>query len=567
MNRIAKEKYSSAVTLSDMEIFIFPELLYSLVLANIMSPEIWKWREDPWFIKMKKMSPYRRILRLKQYIVDHFEFNLDLDTWGLTEQEEELARFDGIMDRETISQSNALFGYHGDQYYFDIDIRRHFGLDQYTSSIIPYWKTETLEAMQAFRHKEGYETGAGECVSLSALYAAALFVVCGIPLEEIFLMATPLHSQNYVAIKDGIVTNNRRVVTKNMWFNGTELTAKAQRALRNERVTIIAHNTGYTHIVYPEQTIDPAALAHFENHLSAFLSTGVDLNVLLSFLRFNSEIQGCFQIQQMHHGKPRYVPAEKVFAYEHTSKYTMNEQTWAQLVDDVDEYEFFSEPIEDRILLNMFVDFFRQHPVDFSEPDSVSRLVATMNCKNRNAEDVLNKLREFCCLKPNLPDGNKQQIPMEPIRLEPGMSREEVIAYLESKRADIPVTDLAFYAYRDLARIDHEPFLKAALERNPVSAAGANEMSLDETVHYLEQLPNESIYDGTRAAQPDEVWNFGRGDGLEKAICLANILNHRGIHFEMASNGTSASLRADGLSIDWKTEKGIILNCTGRPGK
>jgi len=34
------QKYSSSVTLSDMEIFIFPELLYSLLLANIMSPRI-----------------------------------------------------------------------------------------------------------------------------------------------------------------------------------------------------------------------------------------------------------------------------------------------------------------------------------------------------------------------------------------------------------------------------------------------------------------------------------------------------------------------------------------------
>ena len=32
------EKYSSAFTLSDMEIFIFPQLFYPLVLANIMSP-------------------------------------------------------------------------------------------------------------------------------------------------------------------------------------------------------------------------------------------------------------------------------------------------------------------------------------------------------------------------------------------------------------------------------------------------------------------------------------------------------------------------------------------------
>ena len=46
---------------------------------------------------------YRRIKaasetnqRLKQYIIDHFWFNLDLDTWGLTTKKgRELARFSG----------------------------------------------------------------------------------------------------------------------------------------------------------------------------------------------------------------------------------------------------------------------------------------------------------------------------------------------------------------------------------------------------------------------------------------------------------------------------------------
>ena len=43
------ERSSSAITLSDLEMFVFPELLFSLVLANIMSPRIWRWRDDPWF--------------------------------------------------------------------------------------------------------------------------------------------------------------------------------------------------------------------------------------------------------------------------------------------------------------------------------------------------------------------------------------------------------------------------------------------------------------------------------------------------------------------------------------
>ncbi len=96
------EKYSSAVTLSDMEVFIFPELLFSLVLANIMSPVIWQWQKNPWFKNIEKMSPYRRVLRVKQFIIDNFIFNLDLDTWGLTTKQTELRRFSSFIRFGTI---------------------------------------------------------------------------------------------------------------------------------------------------------------------------------------------------------------------------------------------------------------------------------------------------------------------------------------------------------------------------------------------------------------------------------------------------------------------------------
>ena len=172
------EKYSSAVTLSDMEIFVFPELMYSLMLANIMSPRIWNWLEHDWFRKLNKLKPYRKILRLKQFIIDQYEFNLDLDTWGLTTQEEEIRRFGDFISPDVIAESNALFGYQGDQYYFDIDIRRHFGLDKYEGQMIPYWKTETVEAMDAFRFREGYSKGAGGmCITGGTVWCRA---VCGV---------------------------------------------------------------------------------------------------------------------------------------------------------------------------------------------------------------------------------------------------------------------------------------------------------------------------------------------------------------------------------------------------
>ncbi len=223
------ERKSAAVTLSDMEVFIFPELMYSLVLANIMSPRIWEWRSDPWFSDIEGMTPYRRITRLKQYIMDNYAFNLDLNTWGLTTKEREIARFNRWVTPEALAQSNALFGYEGDKYYFDIDIRTHFGLDQYEGDTIPYWKTETVEAMDAFRHKPAYATGAGECVSLGALYAAALFIVARIPLSDIYLMATPAHIRRTSSTRapECFTNNRRRLVTKNMWFNGTALSAQA----------------------------------------------------------------------------------------------------------------------------------------------------------------------------------------------------------------------------------------------------------------------------------------------------------------------------------------------------
>ena len=88
------EKYSSTVTLSDMEVFVFPELMYSLVLANIMSPKIWLWRERDCFEKLKGKNSYRRLMRMKQFIMDEYEFNLDLETWGLTTTDKELKRFE-----------------------------------------------------------------------------------------------------------------------------------------------------------------------------------------------------------------------------------------------------------------------------------------------------------------------------------------------------------------------------------------------------------------------------------------------------------------------------------------
>jgi len=524
------EMRSSAVTLSDMEIFVFPELMYALFLANLMSPRIWKWREDPWFAGLAKMKPYRRITRLKQFIMDHYAFNLDLDTWGLTTKDREMARFRPFLAEDTIRRSNALFGYEGDKYYFDIDIRTHFGLNKYTTDAIPYWKTETVEAMDAFCYKAGYSAGAGECVSLAALYAAALFIVAGISLKDIFLLATPLHSQNYVDLDDGILTNNRRLVTKKMWCNGTALSAQARRALENEEVTVVAHETGWIHTVYPAATIDPAAYQRFTGKLKAFLDTPLTDEVMGNFLRHKRDLQKCFQLRGTIHGVTHYVPLEIAFQYEDESSFLVTDTTREALLADIDMDQFVTERIASRIVLNDLEDYVRREKPDLCQPEDVTRLKAQFACSCLDAAMAMEHLIKFCHVEPRIPPASQRAFSpvAEPLGITREMTREEVIGRLESLRATIPGVDLAFYAYRDVNRTGVEPFLKAAMERNPVAIAGAKPMTDDEVLAVVQAMPSESIYDESgRLSQPDEVWNYGRGDGVEKAILLAGIFKTR----------------------------------------
>ena len=552
------EKYTSALTLSDMEIFVFPELMYSLVLANMMSPIIWRWRELDCFKKLEGKSPYRKLMRLKQFIIDEFEFNLDLETWGLTSKAREIARFEKFISCEDIAKSNALFGYHGDKYYFDVDIRRHFGLDKYDSDIIPYWKTETIEAMNAFRLKDGYEKAAGECVSLAALYAAATFIVCGIPLEEIYMILTPLHSQNFIDLQDGILTNNRRLVTKTMWFNGTAISNKAQRALRNENVIIVAHHTGYVHCLYTDATIDKGLYAEFGKKLDAYLSADLSLPLFASFLRSNRDDQRFFQVCRQCHGQAQFLKAEVLFHYEHGSNYRIADKTFDKLLAEVSDEDFVRYQLPDRIRCDELEDFIAKHKPDLRDAGARSALRAFLEPVVPDAEQLVNRLADFVHTKAVLPSLDKHFVSPEPIEISVEHSREQVIDYLQHKRQSHATADLAFYAYRDVGSCDWVPFIKAAVERNPVSIQMASSLPLDRVYAWLGRMKDSSIYDAQRLSQPDEVANYKTGDGLEKAFLLANIVHQRDPEreIEVIADKTDIVLKA-GSDYRFASSKGL----------
>ncbi|MCK9203370.1 MAG: hypothetical protein M0P58_02910 [Bacteroidales bacterium] len=560
MDKKNLEKYSSAFTLSDMEIFIFPELLYALALANIMSPEIWKWRDDPWFTGIKKMGPLKKIHRVKQYIMDHYNFNLDLETWGLTDKQTEINRFSEFVDINMLSRSNALFGYEGDKYYFDIDIRRHFGLDKFNSDIIPYWKTETVEAMNAFRYKANHEAGAGECVSLACLYAAALFIVAEVPLEKIFLMGTPLHSQNFIMVDEGVLTNNRRIVTKSMWYNGTELSALARRAIEHEEVTYVAHSSGWIHTMYPEATIDPQAYQVFREKLGKYLETQVDYEIFMNFLRDYSQYQKLFQIFFRCQGADKYIRLEKAFGYEHGSKNRLSDKTSRKLFCEMDEEDLRCCPFDPRFLIDPDDALFISKPYS-GFIDQLKKLYPDLE----NHPEFITDLKRFVHTVPRMPSSDKTYVNHGQISISTSQSREEIIDYLSVIRSPVSgllppasvIADLAFYAGRFMDSCDWQPFFKAAYERNPVSIGYFRDMDAQTVFDRLQSWPDESIYDGNRLALPDEVVNYQRGDGIEKAITLINVMKARGksIKTEFEIRGTEVRVTSAGKQFLFRTGK------------
>jgi len=541
-DRKTLEKYSSAFTLSDMEIFIFPELFYPLVLANIISPILWSWKKDPWFRDIENKGFTYKVNRIKQYIIQNYVFNLDLSTWGLTTKSREIERFREFFDMELLRQSNALFGYEGDKYYFDIDIRKHFGLDKFNSDVIPYWKTETLEAMTAFRFKENFSTGAGECVSLSALYAAAIFVVARIPLEKIFLIATPLHSQNFIIEKEGLITNNRRIVTKNMWYNGTSLSEKARRALENEKVTIVSHISGYIHTIYNDATIDRKSYELFSAMLREFLVTDLTNIVFLNFLRFKSKYKSLFQYESESSGKKRYISLEKMFEYEHTSKFSASADTRDLLIKEIEGDEFHLSPLQGKLLLNEVEEI-----IDKSRGKSLREIENQfVRLNNEISTDIIremfNDLSVFISTDPKIPEDKKNFISTSVPHISVDDSREKIADRILSYAGKSETALLTLYVFRQMDKISWLPFVKAAIERNPVCFNELNGKSFQEVFDILNHLPDNSIYDDQRLALPDEVWNFRRGDGVEKALLLADYIHQK-------DNSSSLTIEIDNKKV------------------
>jgi hypothetical protein len=330
-----------------------------------------------------------------------------------------------------------------------------------------------------------------------------------------------------VTEKEGLITNNRRIVTKNMWFNGTSLSEKARRALENEKVTIVTHISGYIHTLYKEATIDRKAYTHFTARLREFLSTDLTSHVFINFLRFKSRYKSLFQFECECSGKKRYISLEKMFEYEHNSRFSVAAETRAQLIKEIEGEEFHLSQLQGKILLNE-----AEELIDNSQDRGLKEIMDLFiairgEIPTEEIKMMFTDLEQFISTDPKLPDPAKEFRHTLVPEISVENSRDEIISEITSLAEESESALLTLYVYRQMDKIEWIPFVKAAIERNPVCLNDLINVSIDEVYEKLVHLPNQSIYDGNRLALPDEVWNFKRGDGIEKALLMADVIVDR----------------------------------------
>jgi hypothetical protein len=312
-----------------------------------------------------------------------------------------------------------------------------------------------------------------------------------------------------------------------MWFNGTSLSEKARRALENEKVTIVSHISGYIHTIYPEATIDRTAYDHFSERLNEFLHTDLTSNIFINFLRFKSKYKTLFQFECKCPGKTRYVTLEKMFEYEHNSKFNASPETREQLICEIEGDEFHLSPLPGKIMLNDAEAIINANLNKGLEVIESLMVKANKHIHPETLHEMFADISSFISTDPKLPVALKNfSKPVVP-DITVDDTREEIVSKILETAPGSELSRLAIYAARLMDKTSWLPFVKAAIERNPVCYNDLNGKSVDEVFTLISELGNKSIYEGNRLALPDEVWNFRRGDGIEKALLLADFLIHR----------------------------------------
>jgi len=271
----------------------------------------------------------------------------------------------------------------------------------------------------------------------------------------------------------------------------------------------------------------------------------------------------CFQYRHFMKSHNYYIPLEALFEYEHSTKYIFSGSSSESILNEIDDEDFNLAPHSDRIILQDVEAYLEQNKdssLNDLENYCLGLAKGSTKINQENVRLLFKELPQFLKVIPQLPEINKQFIDTETLNININQSRADIIALITGKAVENELALLSLYTYRDMTKTDWRPFIKAAMERNPVSLEGLKGKSADEVYRLITALPNDSIYDGHRLAQPDEVWNFQRGDGIEKALLYANYLRNekKESRLHLIIDSASVTLETDEAKYTFDSQKEIV---------
>jgi hypothetical protein len=170
---------------------------------------------------------------------------------------------------------------------------------------------------------------------------------------------------------------------------------------------------------------------------------------------------------------------------------------------------------------------------------------------------MMTELRDFVYTDPKLPEPDKHYIESERLNIATEDTREKIITKINKASKRMEPALLAQYVFREMDSISWVPFIKASVERNPVSFIELDGKPIQEVYEIIMRMPDDSIYDGKRMALPDEVWNFRHGDGIEKSVLLASYINHvnPGSEILIEAENRKVNVKAEGRSYHFTSKK------------
>lgn len=217
------ERLSRAVSLTVFELDLNRDVLIpAYLLANLMSPTLWKWRtqrrvftSDGTLLSCKtRLSELQR--HFHRYTFTHFPDEPAKDPWGLlhfSEEENRLGNsyiqrirheYDETLQKLLIDNPDSQFGQIINQGY-------------YKAGYFPRLRNEIIEVMDAYSLISPDGKGSGKCAALAMLWAAALIIWGRFPPDKIVLIGNRAHVFVFLDEEDGHLLNNTK------WFNRTRI--------------------------------------------------------------------------------------------------------------------------------------------------------------------------------------------------------------------------------------------------------------------------------------------------------------------------------------------------------